>query len=236
MNLQRGKFVLIEKLLEIENLKLAFKSLSANKKRVVGIDEISIKDYEKKLEENLTKLINQVKNRKYIPKPVIQFRLRKTDSKFREIAITALEDAILQKAFIFQISPILQKQFIKNSFAYIPGKGHSKALGKILNYLQTKQYTHIASADITQFFDKIEHEKLITYFKKVVTEDEDIISLLRLWLLNGIVTNKNYHDKKIGLHQGYIISPMLSNLYLTEFDKKFTEENYVENSDFTYLR
>ena len=221
---------MINQLLTVENLKLAFIALT-KKKRVPGVDNISIKNYQKKINENLLDLIKRVKEKKYIPKPVLQYKMRKTNNKFREIAITSLEDAILQKAVVFLITPKLERYFIRNSYAYRSGKGHSRAIGIILHNLQAKKYTHIATADINSFFDCIIHDKLLYLFKTRVTDDKIIVELIKLWLINGVISNQNYKDKNIGIYQGYIISPILSNLYLTEFDKIFNN-----NPNFLYLR
>ena len=95
----------------------------------------------------------------YIPEPYKRIFIHKEKSKFRPIAILSLKDKIVQNAIYNYYSEKLNKIFIDSSYAYRFGKGHTKAVNRINDYLQRK-YTYVAIFDIDNFFDTIDRKRL----------------------------------------------------------------------------
>ena len=106
-------------------------------------------------------------------------------------------------------------KFNDKSYAFRQGKGPLKAVNRTKDFL--KQYHCVAKADIDDFFDSIDQEKLIQVLKQVVLDDQ-ILMVISLFLKNGMMQKSHWIDKTRGVYQGDVLSPVLSNLYLHAFD------------------
>ena len=209
----------------VSSLKTAWDAL-IQKSKVPGIDMITFDAYSKSIIHNIELLSEKIRKGEYVPEPGLEYNLKKGGGKYREISISSLEDRIVQKSFLMTFSRFEATVFSRNSYAYIYGKGHKRAVGKIVHLVSSGEVTDIASGDIHKFFDSIPHEALIKVFENKITKDSDVIHLLRLWVKNGTVKNKKYKTRECGIPQGYSISPFLANLFLTDFDLKWKCKNY----------
>lgn len=223
--------MLFNKIVTYENIELAWKSVKA-KGSHGGIDNETIEDYSANLVENLNTLKAELETGTYIPDPSLLLYMPKSNKRWREISLITVKDKIAQKAFTNIIQPIIEKNLSPKSYAYRPKKGHQKAIKYLIHTMKNKD-CNIIEADIKDFFDTINQDLLISIFEKQITSETEIISLLRLWLGIGKITNHKYKDNKIGVPQGFIVSPMLANLYLTEFDNKWVDrtEDYLRYAD-----
>lgn len=196
-----------EKFLTRENFHLAWDHLE-KKKSSAGIDKVSIPKFAKNIEKNIDELIGELRDGNYSHSPYRQVFISKGEGKGeREIRIATVRDRLVQRALLNVLSPILDPLFSENSFAYREGKSRSDAIRQIYN-LQKDGYQYGVRADIQNFFDTIPHTKLFEQLKGVIPPEF-------LSLLQGIIGEKS--DK--GLPQGCCLSPILSNVYLTTFDK-----------------
>jgi hypothetical protein len=110
--------------------------------------------------------------------------------------------------------------------AYRPGKGPQKAIRRVEHYLSLKN-TWVAEADIDRFFDSMDQTLTLEAVRQHVT-DPDILRLLALWMKMGAVdTRGRWVDPVTGIAQGSVISPLLSNVYLTPFDTYLTQKRHA---------
>ena len=216
----------------VERLTIAWNKVKAKNLISKGIDGVSITEYEQKIRSNLLELREQLINNSYITEPYKRIFIQKEKSKFRPIALVSVKDKIVQSAVYNHYSEIFNKIFIDSSYAYRSGKGHTKAINRIKDYLNRK-YTHVAIFDIDNFFDTIDRKKLFdkcaTYFK-----DENTKNLIKMWVYTGVVYNQKFVELSKGISQGSVISPLLSNLYLHDFDlalknKSIMNIRYADN-------
>ncbi len=196
-----------------------------------GIDNRNIDDYEIKLSERLSKLSKKMRQRKYIPEPGKRFNLKKTDGGLRSISLTTIEDKIVQTTVKSEIEPVFESDFLPCSYAYRPGRGHRKAIHNIDHFI-SQQLRWIASCDIDNFFDTIDHSLLIKMLQEKI-KDENILNLIQMWLKIGAFAGDRYYEGKEGIPQGGVISPLLSNVYLHPFDLEMKNRNahYIRYAD-----
>ena len=77
----------------------------------------------------------------------------------------------------------------------------------------------IVDIDLAKFFDTVDHDKLITIFGRTI-KDGDVISVVRKFLVSGVMIDDEYEDTIVGTPQGGNISPLLANIMLNELDKE----------------
>jgi len=149
----------------------------------------------------------------YIPDPMCGFEMPKSNGEMRQLAQASITSKVIQK--ILAEALLDSVKLNDKSYAFRKGKGVLKAINRSKDFL--KKYNYVAKADIDDFFDSINQQKLMMVLERVI-EDKKIIELISLFLKNGMMKNKEWNDKNKGVYQGDVLSPVLSNLYLHSFD------------------
>ena len=190
-----------------------------------GINNLTLSDISEEEIYFLSNLSKILENNSHIPKTVKLVRIKKKNGKDREIGILCLEDRIIQNAILNILSPIYEKEFLEESFAYRKNISYLNAVEKVTLYLKAG-YRYILDLDIENFFDNIDHKIL----KKILVEkikDQELIALLNRYLNQGIYDNGKIFKKKKGVIQGAPLSPFYSNVYLHKFDILLNKNNIV---------
>ena len=198
-----------------------------------GIDLINIEQFASDEKAYCLEIYNELKQQKYLPEAYLQIKLKKNKNEYRTIALATLKDKIVQQAIRNKIEPIIDQTFSNISYAYRKGKGARKAINRIRHIVESEKKFWIAKCDIDNFFDTLNHDLL---FKKLqhFVKNPYYLELIKMFVKMGYVKQYvNWQDRKTGVPQGAILSPLLSNLYLDELDK-FTLKNkisYVRYAD-----
>jgi len=210
---------MIETLFSLENLKNTFDEISTYK----GIDEVSYTEFRQNLESNLSLLQKEIFSNKFIVEPVAKIELKKGD-KTRPITLSSIRDRIVQKILAKYLNKIYNNKFSNKSYAYRPNKSTLKAVNRVEDFIKRKNFW-ILKSDIKDFFETINHDILLKLLKQDI-KDEIILNLLIQYMKMGAFDyRKNYIEHKVGVYQGNIISPILSNLYLDMMDKFLERHN-----------
>lgn len=213
----------LSKILENDNLKLAYKRVKANK-GAAGVDKMTTADLRNHLKENLSEIKGQIKERKYQPKPVLRVEIPKPNGGVRNLGIPTVTDRFIQQAITQVLSPIFDKQFSEYSYGFRPKRYAEMAIIQALEYLNGG-YNWVVDIDLEKFFDKVHHDKLMRIISKTIN-DGDVISLIRKYLVSGIEIDGQYKDSVIGTPQGGPLSPLLSNIMLNELDKELENRGH----------
>lgn len=214
---------LFEKICTIETLKEAFKSVKRNK-GAPGIDGMSIQKYEENLEENLKQLKTEVLGWTYKPTPVKRVEIPKPGGNgVRLLGIPIIKDRVLHMAIKMVLEPILDPTFSANSFGFRPAKNQQQAVQQAQKIVQSgKEY--IVDIDLSKFFDRINHDKLIHRLKGHI-KDARVLKLIGMILRSGIMKDGVKIPSEEGSVQGSPLSPLLSNVVLDELDKELEKRN-----------
>ena len=211
-----------------ENLYSAWKEVK-KKKGSPGVDGISVALFGSRLDYNLTALQRCLQNGDYSPLPLLKFYVAKQSGGKRPICIPAVVDRVAQRAFLRVVDPMVEPRLSDCSFAYRRGRSVKTAIQRILFYRE-QGYSYVVHTDIDDYFEHIDHDFLLEKLSGLIDCNE-AIELVKAWLkvdfYEGGRLVKNPHK---GLPQGAVISPLLANVYLDEFDKAF------EQTDFKLVR
>jgi CRISPR-associated protein Cas1 len=215
---------LLHLILEPGNLFAAWEKVRTNA-GMAGVDGQHIEHYEHNVFGRLLTLKHQVERNEYQPQPLLKMEIPKAAGGTRSLAIPSVRDRILQTAATRILAPILDQHLEEASYAYRAGRSVAMAVARVAHY-RDQGYQWVVDADIHTFFDQIDHALLLAKLRRTLN-DHSPIGLIELWLAaivqpgNG---DPNYLLTK-GVPQGSPISPLLSNLYLDDFDEALLEEN-----------
>lgn len=188
---------LIEVITSKENLNRAYKKVVSNK-GASGIDEMTVKELGNYIREHKDEIISSLRNRTYMPKPVRRVYIPKSNGKKRPLGIPTVLDRTIQQAIAQPISDIYENIFSDYSYGFRPNRSCHDAIKQALIYLnQGNEW--VIDIDIEQFFDKVNHDKLIQILREQVN-DSTTLNLIRKYLRAGVMekgiekaTKQEYH-------------------------------------------
>ena len=148
------------------------------KGKAYGVDEVSLKDFEQKLNGNLYKIWNRLASGTYFPPAVREVEIPKKDGKMRNLGIPTIGDRIAQTVVKDYMEASIDKLFHEDSYGYRPLKSAHQALAKAR--INVRKYDWVIDMDIKGFFDNIDHELILKALDKVVEEKmgEDVLQTL----------------------------------------------------------
>ena len=190
----------------VDMLRTAFYALK--RKAAAGADGVTWQDYEADLEPWLEDLHGRVHRGAYRPQPSRRTYIPKSDGKRRPLAISALEDKILQGATVMVLNTIYEGDFVGFSYGFRPGRGPHDALDALSTAIKIRKVSWILDADIQNFFGSVSQDWLARFLEHRIG-DKRIIRLIQKWLKAGILEDEVVTVDDRGTGQGSVISPLL---------------------------
>jgi RNA-directed DNA polymerase len=178
-----------------------------------GVDGISWQEYETGLEDRITDLHRRVHRGAYRAKPSRRVYIPKSDGRQRPIGVAALEDKIVQQAVVTILNQIYEADFKGFSYGFRPGRSPHQALDALSVGIQRKRVNWILDADISAFFDKLNHEWAVKFIEHRVA-DPRMLRLIQKWLKAGVSEDGQWSETESGTPQGSVVSPLIANVYL----------------------
>jgi len=208
---------LLEKILDDRNLYSAYKQVYKNK-GASGVDGVTVEELGVYLFQHKEEIKEQIRNLKYKPSPVRRVEIPKENGKMRKLGIPTVVDRVIQQAIVQVITPLFEPQFSETSYGFRPNRSCEMAIIKALEYFNDG-YDWIVDIDLQAFFDNVNQDKLIGIMRRTI-KDGRVVSLIRKYLVSGVMINGVVQPTKVGTPQGGNLSPLLSNIMLNELDKE----------------
>jgi len=216
---------LVDKVYARKNLKLAWERVRANQ-GARGADGVTIGEFEAELDANLERLHRELRERTYRPQAVRRLEIPKRGApgKTRPLGIPSVYDRVCQQALVNRLEPIFERVFDPSSFGYRKGRKTADALTKIWREVEAGS-EWIVDADLKDYFGSVDHEKLLALIGKQIA-DGRVLKLIQQMLTAGYEEKGQRFETPQGTPQGGVISPLLSNILLTPFDKEMRQQGY----------
>lgn len=183
-----------------------------------GTDGKTIDGFKK---SKVDKLISNLRNEQYYPTPVRRTYIPKKNSKKkRPLGIPSFEDKLVQEVVRKILEAIYEPLFLDTSHGFRPNRSCQTALHQIKSRCRGTKW--VVEGDITGCFDNVDHEILLRILSKKI-QDGRFLELIRRFLKSGYFEFHQVKSSLSGVPQGGIISPILSNIYMHEFDAYMEE-------------
>lgn len=215
-------YSLIDKIYREENLEIAFKQVKRNN-GAPGVDGETVSDFESKLKLNIEFLHERLKTNSYQPSPVRRVEIEKPEGGIRLLGIPTVKDRVVQQAIVNIIGQIFDKTFHPSSYGYRPNHSQHQAVAKAERFMNQYGLEYVVDMDLSKCFDTLDHEIMIEAVSELIS-DGKVLDLIRKFLKAGVMNSGNLHKTEIGSPQGGVCSPLLSNIYLNQFDQKMKDK------------
>ena len=211
--------VLYDKVCSVEVLREAWKRVS-RKGGCAGVDGKSIRWIrEYGVERYLEELREALVEERYRPDKIQRRYIPKPDGRKRPLGIPTVTDRVVETAVKIVIEPLFEADFLECSYGFRPKRSAHQAIWRIEGYLRMG-YRWMVDVDLKSYFDTMPHEPLMELVKRRV-RDPKVLRLIRRWLKAGVMENGVVEHPELGSPQGGCLSPLLSNIYLHELDKRW---------------
>jgi RNA-directed DNA polymerase len=208
---------LLERILERENLNRAYKQVKRNH-GAPGIDGMTVENALLWIRENREELLQSIREGQYKPSPVRRKEIPKPDGGVRKLGIPTVIDRVIQQAIAQKLQPIFEPLFSDGSYGYRPKRSAQQAIQKVKNYAE-QGYGYAVEIDLSKYFDTLNHELLLNLLRRQI-HDERVTQLIKKYLKSGVMEGGTFTRTEEGSPQGGPLSPLLSNIYLNEFDQE----------------
>jgi group II intron reverse transcriptase/maturase len=215
---------LMEAVVERGNLKLAYQRVVENK-GAAGVDSIGVAEFKDHLKQHWPTIKAGLLAGEYLPQPVRRVDIDKPQGGTRTLGIPTLTDRMIQQALHQVLSPIFEAEFSESSYGFRPGRNAHQAVKAAKQYVAEGRRV-VVDMDLEKFFDRVNHDLLMEKLSAKIG-DGRVLRLIRRYLEAGMMAEGIVSQRTEGTPQGGPLSPLLSNILLTELDRELERRGHA---------
>lgn len=214
---------LMEAVCERGNLRLAYERVMKNK-GAAGVDGIGMSEFKHHLQQHWPVVKARLLAGQYMPSPVRRVDIPKPQGGVRTLGIPTLLDRLIQQALHQVLSPMFEPSFSESSYGFRPGKSaHQAVLAAQGHVAEGRRW--VVDLDLEKFFDRVNHDVLMGRLARHI-DDARVLKLIRRYLEAGMMADGVESPRTQGTPQGGPLSPLLSNILLTELDRELERRGH----------
>jgi len=218
---------LLKQVLNYSNVNKAYNHVTSNKGSK-GVDGVTTKELSVYMQENWERIKQEITKGEYQPQAVLGVEIPKTSGGKRLLGIPTVIDRLIQQSIHQVLYPIYDIEFSEYSYGFRIGRNAHQAIAQAQSYINSG-YQYILDFDLKSFFDIVNHDYLMSLLNRKI-KDRLLLKLIRRYLQSGIMLGGVVEQREQGTPQGSPLSPLLSNILLTELDKE------LENRGLRFVR
>jgi RNA-directed DNA polymerase len=215
---------LMDAVVERGNLKPAYQRVVENK-GAAGVDQLAVSELKDHLKRHWSTIRARLLTDAYQPAPVRRVDIPKPHGGVRTLGIPTVVDRLIQQALHQVLQPLFEPTFSEASYGFRPGRSAHQALRRAREYVaQGKRW--VVDMDLEKFFDRVNHDLLMSKLAMKIG-DARVLTLIRRFLEAGMVADGLVQPRTEGTPQGGPLSPLLSNILLTDLDRELERRGYA---------
>ena len=215
---------LMEAVVERGNLMLAYQRVVENK-GAAGVDQLAVSALKDHLKRHWPTIRTRLLAGAYQPQPVRRVDIPKPQGGVRTLGIPTVVDRLIQQALHQVLQPIFEPTFSEASYGFRPGRNAHQALRQARQYVaQGKRW--VVDMDLEKFFDRVNHDLLMSKLAAKIG-DARVLALIRRYLEAGMMADGLVTPRTEGTPQGGPLSPLLSNILLTDLDRELERRGHA---------
>ena len=215
---------LLDAVCERDNLKLAYQRVVKNK-GAAGVDGIGIAEFDTHLKHHWPTIKAKLLAGEYMPHAGRRVDIAKPQGGTRTLGIPTLTDRMIQQALHQVLSPIFEATFCESSYGFRPGRNAHQAVKAAKQYVAEGRRI-VVDMDLEKFFDRVNHDLLMEKLSKKIS-DGRVLRLIRRYLEAGMMADGMVSQRTEGTPQGGPLSPLLSNILLTDLDRELERRGHA---------
>jgi RNA-directed DNA polymerase len=215
---------LMEAVVERGNLKLAYQRVVENQ-GAAGVDDITVSALKDHLKQHWPQIRAKLLAGGYVPQPVRRVDIPKPAGGLRTLGIPTVVDRLIQQALHQVLSPMFEPEFSEASYGFRPGRSAHQAVQAARQHVAAGK-RWVVDMDLEKFFDRVNHDLLMGKLAQKI-EDARVLKLICRYLEAGMMQEGLVSPRVEGMPQGGPLSPLLSNIMLTELDRELERRGHA---------
>ncbi len=208
----------MEQVVERSNLWLAYQRVVQNQ-GAPGVDGLTVAEFKDWLKVHWPSVKQALLEGRYLPRPVRRVDIPKpSGGGFRTLGVPTVVDRLIQQALHQVLQPRFERTFSEGSFGFRPGRGAQQAVRRAQEYIREGK-RWVVDLDLEKFFDRVNHDVLLARVARQIS-DVRVLKLIRRFLEAGMMQEGLMQPRTQGTPQGGPLSPLLSNILLTDLDRE----------------